>query len=29
MSFLIEVNGPGGYFTEVGRTIVLGKASRS
>jgi Xaa-Pro aminopeptidase len=27
LSFLIEVNGPGGYFTEVGRTIVLGKAS--
>jgi Xaa-Pro aminopeptidase len=27
MSFLVEVNGPGGYFTEVGRTIVLGKAS--
>ena len=28
LSFLVEVNGPGGYFTEVGRTIVLGKASR-
>ena len=28
MTFLIEVNGPGGYFTEVGRTIVLGKASQ-
>ena len=28
MSFLVEVNGPGGYFTEVGRTIVLGKASQ-
>ena len=28
LSFLIEVNGPGGYFTEVGRTIVLGKASQ-
>ena len=27
MTFLVEVNGPGGYFTEVGRTIVLGKAS--
>ena len=27
LSFLVEVNGPGGYFTEVGRTIVLGKAS--
>ncbi len=27
MSFLVEVNGPGGYYTEVGRTIVLGKAS--
>ncbi len=26
MSFLVEVNGPGGYFTEVGRTIVMGKA---
>jgi Xaa-Pro aminopeptidase len=28
LSFLIEVNGPGGYFTEIGRTIVLGKASQ-
>jgi Xaa-Pro aminopeptidase len=28
LSFLIEVNGPGGYFTEVGRTIVLGKATQ-
>jgi Xaa-Pro aminopeptidase len=28
LSFLVEVNGPGGYFTEVGRTIVLGKASQ-
>jgi Xaa-Pro aminopeptidase len=28
MTFLVEVNGPGGYFTEVGRTIVLGKASQ-
>lgn len=27
LSFLIEVNGPGGYFTEIGRTIVLGKAT--
>ena len=28
MSFLVEVNGPGGYFTEVGRTITHGKASQ-
>ena len=28
LTFLVEVNGPGGYFTEVGRTIVLGKASQ-
>jgi Xaa-Pro aminopeptidase len=28
ISFLVEVNGPGGYFTEVGRTVVLGKASQ-
>jgi Xaa-Pro aminopeptidase len=28
ITFLVEVNGPGGYFTEVGRTIVLGKASQ-
>jgi len=28
LNFLVEVNGPGGYFTEVGRTIVLGKASQ-
>ena len=27
ISLLIEVNGPGGFYTEVGRTIVLGKAS--
>jgi Xaa-Pro aminopeptidase len=27
LSLLIEINGPGGFFTEIGRTIVLGKAS--
>lgn len=26
-TILIEVNGPGGYYTEIGRTCVLGKAS--
>lgn len=26
-TMLIEVNGPGGYYTELGRTCVLGKAS--
>jgi Xaa-Pro aminopeptidase len=27
LSLLIEINGPGGFFTEIARTIVLGKAS--
>jgi Xaa-Pro aminopeptidase len=27
ISLLIEVNGPGGFYTELARTIVLGKAS--
>jgi Xaa-Pro aminopeptidase len=27
LSLLIEINGPGGFYTEIGRTIVLGKAS--
>ena len=27
MSLLIENNGPGGFYTEISRTIVLGKAS--
>jgi Xaa-Pro aminopeptidase len=27
LSVLIEVNGPGGYYTEIARTIVLGQAS--
>lgn len=27
LSLLIEVNGPGGFYTELARTIVLGKAS--
>jgi Xaa-Pro aminopeptidase len=27
VSLLIEINGPGGFYTEIGRTIVLGKAS--
>ncbi len=27
LSLLIEVNGPGGFYTEIARTIVLGKAS--
>ena len=27
LSLLIEVNGPGGFYTELGRTIVLGRAS--
>mgnify|MGYP003624253095 FL=1 len=26
-TILIETNGPGGFYTEIGRTIVLGKAS--
>jgi Xaa-Pro aminopeptidase len=28
LSLLIEINGPGGFYTEIARTIVLGKASR-
>jgi len=27
LSLLIEVNGPGGFFCEIARTLVLGKAS--
>jgi Xaa-Pro aminopeptidase len=27
LSLLIEVNGPGGFYTEIARTIVLGRAS--
>jgi Xaa-Pro aminopeptidase len=27
LSLLIEINGPGGFYAEIGRTIVLGKAS--
>nr|WP_306267458.1 M24 family metallopeptidase [Pararhizobium sp. IMCC3301] len=27
-TILIETNGPGGFYTEIGRTIVLGKASQ-
>ncbi len=27
LSLLIEVNGPGGFYTEIARTVVLGKAS--
>lgn len=27
LSLLIEVNGPGGFYTEIARTMVLGKAS--
>jgi Xaa-Pro aminopeptidase len=27
LSLLIEINGPGGFYTEIGRTIVLGQAS--
>jgi Xaa-Pro aminopeptidase len=27
LSLLIEINGPGGFYTEIARTIVLGKAS--
>jgi Xaa-Pro aminopeptidase len=27
LSLLIELNGPGGFYTELGRTIVLGRAS--
>jgi Xaa-Pro aminopeptidase len=26
-ALLVETNGPGGYYTEIGRTFVLGKAS--
>lgn len=29
LSLLIEVNGPGGFYTELARTIVLGKASET
>jgi Xaa-Pro aminopeptidase len=28
LSLLIEINGPGGFYTEIARTIVLGKASQ-
>jgi Xaa-Pro aminopeptidase len=28
LSLLIEVNGPGGFYTEIARTIVLGKATQ-
>jgi Xaa-Pro aminopeptidase len=28
LSLLIEVNGPGGFYTEIARTVVLGKASQ-
>jgi Xaa-Pro aminopeptidase len=28
LSLLIEVNGPGGFYTEIARTLVLGKASQ-
>jgi Xaa-Pro aminopeptidase len=28
LSLLIEINGPGGFYTELARTIVLGRASR-
>jgi Xaa-Pro aminopeptidase len=27
LSLLIEINGPGGFYTEIARTIVLGRAS--
>ena len=27
LSLLIEINGPGGFYTEIARTIVLGHAS--
>jgi Xaa-Pro aminopeptidase len=27
LSLLIEINGPGGFYTEIARTVVLGKAS--
>jgi Xaa-Pro aminopeptidase len=27
LSLLIEINGPGGFYTEIARTLVLGKAS--
>lgn len=29
LSLLIEVNGPGGFYTEIARTIVLGRASNA
>lgn len=29
LSLLIEVNGPGGFYTEIARTIVLGKATNA
>jgi Xaa-Pro aminopeptidase len=28
LSLLIEVNGPGGFYTEIARTVVLGRASQ-
>jgi Xaa-Pro aminopeptidase len=28
-ALLVETNGPGGYYTEIGRTFVLGKASNA
>jgi Xaa-Pro aminopeptidase len=27
LSLLVEINGPGGFYTEIARTVVLGKAS--
>jgi Xaa-Pro aminopeptidase len=27
LSLLIEINGPGGFYTEIARTIILGRAS--
>jgi Xaa-Pro aminopeptidase len=27
LSLLIEINGPGGFYTELARTVVLGKAT--
>ena len=27
LSLLIEINGPGGFYTEIARTVILGKAS--
>ena len=29
LSLLIQVNGPGGFYTEIARTIVLGRASNN